>query len=622
LLPGRLDAPAIGVTRFRLYVVRFQLLNASDVPVAIRPSLEFGPGTVPPIWTAVPETDPLAGVAFYTSANVQRAETPGSEVIPADRLRLLVSDDPAATAAPGVANVGRNPGLPVSLPPHAFTEVSFTIRATADAAWLATYSVRVVDAGGALDPARTATLVLRERPELQLSPGQRAGIDIGPPLPRYPLDPSAGGQTGTRITTTGISAASLASPHLIEGLGSDTCGACHSSHRARASMLLIRPAPQSALCFTCHNGTGATSNIAAQYADPGVPANDPNVDAWFSHPATALSNHTSDRDPAEFAGTLNRHTACADCHQPHAADDSLALETTAGWTASGALKGAAGVAVTYAGDGTPTYTLKTSSAYEYELCFKCHSGFTQLKPPTGGPSRWALDKAVELNPGNASYHPVEAAGTNGTARMAASLKGTSPYKLWTFTTASTVRCVNCHGDPRLANPSAPPPAGDRLAPHAVANRGMLIANLRDRDLQPGSGTYSAADFALCYTCHAEAPFVEPFGDGTPETNFRFHGVHTVSIASFDGSSGGSVDQDGAGRGNAICAECHFRTHGTAYAVDGQVPGSRLVNFAPNVQTYQAPNGPGEDYFGKLQWVAGTRSCTLTCHGVDHKARTY
>jgi hypothetical protein len=95
-------------------------------------------------------------------------------------------------------------------------------------------------------------------------------------------------------------------------------------------------------------------------------------------------------------------------------------------------------------------------------------------------------------------------------------------------------------------------------------------------------------------------------------------LHTAGIASFSGA-GGTVDDDGAGRGNAICAECHFRTHGTAFAVDGQAPGSRLVNFSPNVQPYQGSNPL---YAGRLEFGTPAQTCTLTCHGVDHGEYSY
>ncbi|HET9681040.1 MAG TPA: hypothetical protein VFP19_03305, partial [Candidatus Limnocylindrales bacterium] len=154
------------------------------------------------------------------------------------------------------------------------------------------------------------------------------------------------------------------------------------------------------------------------------------------------------------------------------------------------------------------------------------------------------------------------------------------------------------------------------APHAVANRGMLIAPYRDRILKGSSEAYDAADFALCYACHAEAPFVDTSQNARLDTRFPLHGTHVAGIASFTGP-GGSIDTDGAGHGNALCAECHFRIHGTTFSVDNQPPTSRLVNFAPDVQPYQGSNPL---YNGQLVWNGS--SCTLTCHGVDHAAWSY
>ena len=62
-------------------------------------------------------------------------------------------------------------------------------------------------------------------------------------------------------------------------------------------------------------------------------------------------------------------------------------------------------------------------------------------------------------------------------------------------------------------------------------------------------------------------------------------------------------------GLATCAECHFRTHGTTDAFNGQPQTSRLVNFAPDVQPYN----------GVLKWSGPTsRTCTLVCHGFPHE----
>src|SRR6185295_10254972 len=132
-----------------------------------------------------------------------------------------------------------------------------------------------------------------------------------------------------------------------------------------------------------------------------------------------------------------------------------------------------------------------------------------------------------------------------------------PYKLWNFTTTSTIRCLNCHA----GGATPPPAAGGALEPHTSSNRGILLRNYKDRELKPrsvGASAYSAGDFALCYVCHAE----QPFSSDNPEaTNFALHGLHLTTLDGI-GSGGTAIDTPGAGQSNAICAECHFRIHST------------------------------------------------------------
>jgi hypothetical protein len=249
---------------------------------------------------------------------------------------------------------------------------------------------------------------------------------------------------------------------------------------------------------------------------------------------------------------------------------------------------------------------------EYQLCLKCHSSYTQLPSNAGyQPSQYLLDKAVEFNPLNASTHPVEGPGSNRTLKMSDSLSGDSPYKLWTFTASSTIRCTNCHANNSMqvnlwADQSTPT--------HVSENASLLILPYQDRQLKPGNEAYAASQFALCYACHTDAPFRSE-SLSTTATNFRFHWKHTNKLAT-GGGAATSIDEYGAGSGNAICSECHFRLHSTTYSVNGQqIPGSRLVNFAPNVQ-YAG---------GALEFTTtgdGHGTCTLSCHGVDHDQTKY
>ena len=397
----------------------------------------------------------------------------------------------------------------------------------------------------------------------------------------------------------------------------DQCAICHRTHTGQGRNLVNKPAPQSTLCFTCHDGLGANTNVEAQYTDPLVPANNAANREYYRHDALVATTHTR-AELDEFGGVSNRHSECGDCHNAHTANAADATQTTTGWTASGRVADTSGVSVVNGPAGTaPTYMFRngttTPITLEYQLCFKCHSGFTVLPSNTGfTPSQYLLDKGVELNPSNPSYHPIEAPGKNTTAKMAASLSGASPYRQWTFTIGSTIRCSNCHASSTRYNQTTPPAAGGDLPPHTSQYQGVLLQNYRDRVLKSSAEAYSNADFALCFLCHSNVPFAS---ETTTATNFRYHGLHLSKLAGM-GAGGTSIDTPGAGQGNALCAECHFRIRSTTYKNGSQsIPGSRLVSFAPDVQ----PVGT------TLSWRStgtGTGSCTLTCHGQKHNPETY
>jgi uncharacterized membrane protein YgcG len=386
-------------------------------------------------------------------------------------------------------------------------------------------------------------------------------------------------------------------------------------------------------------------NVLAQY-DSATP-NDPSTRAYYQHDAitetTGADAHTIATDD-EFGGVSNRHSECTDCHNPHSATPTPATQSSQGWRVSGRMQAVTGVKVTNGAAGTaPRYTFldtrTASPALEYEICFKCHSGFTTLPSNAGfPPSQQILDKGVELNPANGSFHPVQAPGTNTSAAMATNLAGTSPYKKWDFTTSSTIRCTHCHAGPQAITGTIT--TGTDLPAHTSANRGLLLAPYRNRVLKRAGEAYSAGDFALCFLCHAEEPFRRT---SSAATGFRRHFRHVMQISGGDTST--DIDEPGAGFGRAICAECHFRTHSTTFAAGQQVvEGARLVSFAPNVEpitirgvTYQptftrsVTTGPGQGGGGSGGGGSGggrsggggiggggmTGTCTLTCHGARH-----
>jgi predicted CXXCH cytochrome family protein len=653
------DAPLPGVAAFDAFRVRFQVRNADTRPVAFEPILEYQ-AIGGARFRGLPADDPELGVPFYLSSEWRPAGRgrpgtvigPAEESIPVGDIRANDTDGATQRPVDGRRLMGTDAMPRITIQGDRYTEIEFTVRATVDVPIGRQFEFRIVDAGRPLAGSIAAMLTTGSKVPMVLSPGQRSGIDVGPPveasanaastsaplrddvdyalvptdsaplattaiaaeLPRYRLavaQPVAPGVAGP-------AAAPFDSVHAPEiATESDTCARCHSTHAAQGKALLPDPNPQSTLCLSCHDGSGSDIDVASQYDDPSVPPNDPTTRSYYRHDAMILSDHVLAGDD-EFGGVSARHSECADCHNPHNSVATDAIQTTTGWTVSGRQAALSGVAVTNGAAGTvPAYafldgSINAQPTREYEICFKCHSGFTVLPSNTGQPpSRYALDKGIELNPGNASYHPVEAAGTNQTAAMGASLAGTSPYKQWDFLTAGTVRCVNCHGDPAKYDPAAPPAAGSALAPHASQFRGLLLQGYRDRTLKSATEAYAASDFALCYLCHGEEPYLN---SASSATNFELHSLHISELAG-RGSGGTDIDAPGAGQGNAICAECHFRLHSTAQAVNaGDRSNSRLVNFAPNV----LPNS------GTLRWtkVGGIGECTLTCHGEPHRNAEY
>jgi predicted CXXCH cytochrome family protein len=611
------DAPVDRLSRFEAFRVRFQVSNRDTIAARWTPLLE---------WSVLPDRDfqPVKvddpSLPFYVrrSSVLDRGDL--------DELLLALGPGHGAPERGRVYDT-LSAAPEQQLGPESYTEIEFNVRATAAAAWQTAYYFRLTDAGTPLS-GNVIQLTTGAAPPVPLTQPQYPGrTAAGSERPQPATIRAVGVSPGLMLlaaegrTATAPADQRFKSPHGLYAPTSDQCATCHRSHSAQQRNVLTRAGSQSIACFTCHNGTGANANVAIQYTDPSIPANDTGASAFYSHPATASSTTHTSASVEEFKGVLNRHSECGDCHSPHRADPTApGAMTSAGWTASGAEQGISGVRVLNGGGGgAQGYVWQQSIGFEYELCFKCHSGYTTLLS-YGTPSDQVLDKGRELNPGNASYHPVEAPGTGSSPQLTANLAGTSPYKLWTFTPGDTVRCLNCHGNYALANAAAPPSAGARLDPHASRYRGLLMNNYQDRQLTSpaASNNYSAANFALCYQCHSEAPFVDGAGDVRSDSNYRFHGFHLTSLYNNPlGNAVASTDINtaGAGQGNAICAECHFRIHSPAAAVNpAQSNNPHLLNFAPNVGG--APLGTAPI------WDAATRSCTLTCHGFTHRGFRY
>ncbi len=679
--------PLADLLPFQTFRVVVQLGNGGPGDVAVAPRLEYRlAGTT--TFIVVPDSaepgTPLNAAEEWVPVKGGTLTAPESTTTPPDEAQLTAPDGAAQAAGHRLSGAQAAPRYTVQA--GTVTEQEFTVAFSIDVPYGATYELRVTDAGTAIAGAEPVSVTVADPPPTLQSPGQQQGAPSGSTpasapasttstQPGYRLvsQPTATTTTVTPATdVTGAATAAAApasalvtamsaafvpdttakamltdaaavSPSYVVTVGpvgpngpatihdpyssttSGQCSVCHLAHTAKSGALVRSPSI-TAQCYTCHadGGVGGAADVKAQYT-LGQPANDPATRSYWSHDTADATGHILDSDN-EFQGTLNRHSQCTDCHNPHGSTDDKPTMTATGWTAPGAVANVSGVAVTNGAAGSaPGYTWLDGTVApvtaEYQLCFKCHSGFTTLPADVPGkPSQNVTDLGVALNPANASFHPLEAPGRNQTQKLADSLAGTSPYKLWNFTTGDTVRCVSCHSSNTTGtstNPAQNAPDATSTV-HASTNRGILTRPYENRVLSAAGAFYDNTGSALCLTCHMETPFMNRSRPAAAEgTNFVFHGLHMSGISG-KGSGGLDIDTPGAGQGNARCAECHFDSHGTTQTPTTQkLTGQGLVVFGPNVLPSKAMGGVPT--FTK---TATNATCTLTCHGKDHQEAKY
>lgn len=326
------------------------------------------------------------------------------------------------------------------------------------------------------------------------------------------------------------------------------------------------------LCFTCHDGSPASTDIRGDFLK-GINGTD-----IFHHPI---------KDSEQTAG---RSVECVNCHNPHRA------------TSNDKHKGVDGVDIN--GDPIGPSTANPVDIVEYELCFTCHGDtYNASRPDTS-------NKRLDFQTTNSAFHPVAGTGRNQSSNLNDQLLGG-------LTTSSQIRCTDCHNSDATADVQGPASGslGQTKGPHGSANAFILRGNYWTELLGPSS--WDANNFQLCFLCHDPNRLVlaRRWQDDAA-TNFyddidgrdNLHWLHL---------------EDRADKSQATCKNCHFNIHSnrtagnTQYNIDGVTSESpsnnvhtHLVNFSPDI----LPIGGR----AKPEWWFNTstreRRCYLSCHG--------
>jgi predicted CXXCH cytochrome family protein len=256
-------------------------------------------------------------------------------------------------------------------------------------------------------------------------------------------------------------------------------------------------------CAKCHTAGGTGINV-----QPAFTTYTNTATGIFKHDiGNTYTAHDSNEVFGSSFGLVNRHIECADCHGAHEAKAGANVLPNI----QPEMRGVSGVEPVYSGIGAPMrYNFVTQSTYEYQVCYKCHSGYTSL--PNYSPDGWngaafvpdglyklvspdplqvqdSRDMAAEFNPNSASYHPVAAIGKN--PNMPNSFVAGSGW-----TSFSRMYCTTCHTN---GNPAS---GGDGT--HGSSCLHLLRDAVNDASCNQYTtdrGFVRPNNNEICFTCH-------------------------------------------------------------------------------------------------------------------------
>lgn len=323
-------------------------------------------------------------------------------------------------------------------------------------------------------------------------------------------------------------------------VAANACENCHTPHNAGGAVRNMNYSAEETNCLNCHNGNVASTNIQSQ------------LTKTYRH---KVANYTGVHDPTEANIVTTQHVECVDCHNGHASNATTASAPNV----RGSLLGVKGVDT----DGNNV----NPSLYQYQICYKCHSS-SSWRPGSPTTRQIAQNNVrLEFDPANPAFHPIESAGPNANV----------PSLISPWTTTSKMYCSDCHASDGTGVPKGP--------------HGSTYAQILVKQYMRGDNvSESAANYALCYTCHSRTSIL---GDNS----FKEHNKHIAGE-------------------NFPCNNCHD-PHGISSTQGNSTNNSNLINFNT---AYITPSSGGILRFDDQGLYKGR--CYLTCHGKNHNPLSY
>lgn len=216
---------------------------------------------------------------------------------------------------------------------------------------------------------------------------------------RFPVLPGLILITALQLISYPVEAAAFTYPHGNYSTQTETCGQCHSLHKARGYRLL-RGSSLENTCFLCHDGTQSNYNVKKGVFFNGSsevlsPAG--GFDPGFGF----TSSHLVGQKGLIPGGTSSIFSlACTSCHNPHGTTNHRNLQNTVNGT-SGIT-----VATQIAGPGRAVTTASGKEVISYQagivsFCTACHADYKNYNSPEtlGNIDRWRHRVDVPLTGG-------------------------------------------------------------------------------------------------------------------------------------------------------------------------------------------------------------------------------